>query len=117
MLRLEFVGWELGCQELEILGIKMSGGGVVKRPKNLSDFRPLDYSAALTADAPPPLAHPQKERSPSVMERLLLYILYNVYLVFLSFSLLANHFESDGGRQEDRRKCTKDNTKNHREGE
>ena len=43
MLRLEFVGWELGCQELEILGIKMSGGGVVEQPKNLSDFRPRIY--------------------------------------------------------------------------
>ena len=28
---------------MEILGIKMSGGGVVERPKILSDFRPRIY--------------------------------------------------------------------------
>ena len=41
MLRLEFVRWELGSQELEILGTKMSGGGVVKQPKIPPDFRPV----------------------------------------------------------------------------
>ena len=44
MLRLEVVEWESGGQELEIFSVKMSGGGVVKRPKNLSDFRPRIYS-------------------------------------------------------------------------
>ena len=39
MLRLEFVGWELGFQELEILRGKKSGSGMVERPKILSDFR------------------------------------------------------------------------------